>query len=60
LNWLGLVLCFGGVDQRLVLWVDFGVSMMAEFQFHGGCWQRWVCYGGAAAGLVVLGYLGLL
>ena len=38
----------------------FGVSVMAEFQFHGGCWRRWVCHGGAVAGLVVLGYLGLL
>ena len=40
LNRLGLVLCFGGVDWQLVLWVDFGVLAVAEFQFHGGCWQR--------------------
>ena len=38
LNQLGLVLCFGGVDWQLVLWVDFGVLAVAEFQFHGGCW----------------------
>ena len=38
LNRLGLVLCFGGVDWQLVLWVDFGVLAVAEFQFHGGCW----------------------
>ena len=47
MNWLGLVLCFGGVDRQLVLWVDFGVLAMAKFQFHGGCWWLWVCYGGA-------------
>ena len=40
LNRLGLVLCFSGVDWQLVLWVDFGVMAMVEFQFHGGCWQR--------------------
>ena len=50
LNQLGLVLCFGGVDQRLVLWVDFGVLAVAEFQFHGGCWRRWVFCGGACNG----------
>ena len=50
LNWLGLVLCFGGVDRRLVLWVDFGVLAVAEFQFHGGCWWHWVCCGGACNG----------
>lgn len=34
--WLGfwLVLCFSGVDQRLVLLVDFGVSVVAKFQFR--------------------------
>ena len=47
LNRLGLVLCFGGVDLQLVLWVDFVVLAVAEFQFHGGCWRHWVCYGGA-------------
>ena len=32
--WLGfwLVLCFGGVDRQLVLLVDFGVLVVAEFQ----------------------------
>ena len=61
LNQLGLVLCFGVVDRRLVLWVDFNVLAVAEFQFHDDCWRCWVCCGGAvaAAGLVVLGYLGL-
>ena len=49
LNRLGLVLCFGGVDWQLVLWVDAGVLAVAEFQFHGGCWRRWVCYGGGVA-----------
>ena len=28
LNWMGLVLCFDGVDWRLVLWVDFGVLVV--------------------------------
>ena len=60
LNQLGLVLCFGGVNRQLVLWVDFGFSVVAEFQFRDGCWQRWVFCGGATTSLVVLGYLGLL
>ena len=50
LNRLGLVLCFSGVDRRLVLWVDFSVLTVAKFQFHGGCWRRWVCCGGACNG----------
>ena len=38
--------------------IDFGVSVVPEFQFHSGCWRRWVCCGGAVtAGLVVLGLL---
>ena len=52
LNRLGLVLCFGGVDRRLVLWVDFGVLMVAKFQFHDDCWRHWVCCGGACNGNV--------
>ena len=33
LNRLVLVLCFGGVDRRLVLWVDFGVLAGLSFNF---------------------------
>jgi len=51
---LGLVWCFDGVDRRLVLWVDFGVLAVAKFQFHGGCWRRWVCCGGVVAMLGLL------
>ena len=39
MNRLGLVLSFGGVNRRLVLWVDFGFSVVAKFQFRDGCWN---------------------
>ena len=36
----------------MVLWVDFDVLAMAEFQFQDGCWLRWVSCGGACNGNV--------
>ena len=51
--WLGfwLVLCFDGVDQQLVLLVDFGVNR----QFLAALGLMWWCDGGIVVGSVVLG-----
>ena len=51
--WLGfwLVLCFDGVDQQLVLLVDFGVDR----QLLATLGLMWWCNGGIVVGSVVLG-----
>ena len=51
--WLSfwLVLCFDGVDQQLVLLVDFGVDR----QLLATLGLMWWCNGGIVVGSVVLG-----
>ena len=51
--WLGfwLVLCFDGVDQQLVLLVDFGVDQ----QLLATLGLMWWCNSGIVVGSVVLG-----